>query len=264
MTFYTGNPTYDTVLACALALAAVVALSAPFVPSPYGRFASDRFGLSFDPRLGWFLMELPASLAFLTFFLRGPRRFEPVPLVLAAVWCVHYANRGFFFPLSIRSPKGARASFSIVVMAVGWVVTSMHGYLNGAYFSTYGDHYATAWLADPRFLAGLAIYAVSLALNIHSDAIIRNLRTREEVERGDKAYRVPSGGLFRWVTSPSYLTELSAWAGFAVMTWSLAGVFILAVSAANLVPRALSTHRWYRERFPDYPAERRALIPYLF
>jgi 3-oxo-5-alpha-steroid 4-dehydrogenase 1 len=40
-------------------------------------------------------------------------------------------------------------------------------------------------------------------------------------------------------------------------------VFIFAVSAAHLVPRALATHRWYRERFPDYPRERRALIPYL-
>ena len=26
---------------------------------------------------------------------------------------------------------------------------------------------------------------------------------------------------------------------------------------------ALDHHRWYRERFADYPAERRALIPYL-
>ena len=37
-----------------------------------------------------------------------------------------------------------------------------------------------------------------------------------------------------------------------------------AVSAANLVPRAASVHRWYHERFPDYPADRKALVPFLW
>ena len=33
------------------------------------------------------------------------------------------------------------------------------------------------------------------------------------------------------------------------------------ISAANLIPRAITTQRWYREKFPDYPKERKALIP---
>jgi 3-oxo-5-alpha-steroid 4-dehydrogenase 1 len=103
-----------------------------------------------------------------------------------------------------------------------------------------------------------------LAINVHSDAIVRNLRTREEVARGDKVYRIPHGGAFTWVTNASYLGELVAWTGFAVLTWSLPGVFILAISAANLVPRAVKTHRWYRERFENYPASRKILIPYVW
>jgi 3-oxo-5-alpha-steroid 4-dehydrogenase 1 len=263
MTWYSGDPTYDTVLTAALALAFFVGFVAPFFPSPYGRFASDKFGLSLDPRLGWFLMELPATLSFMYFFWRGPHARELVPLVFFGVWVLHYGNRGFFFPFSIRSPRGSRASFSLMVTSVGWVVTSLHGYLNGAWFSTFG-HYDPSWLADPRFLVGITVYLVSLALNIHSDAIVRNLRSREEVDAGTKVYRIPVGGLFRWVTSPAYFTELTAWAGFAIFTWSLGGVFILAISAANLVPRAVSTQRWYRERFPEYPRERRILIPLLW
>ncbi|MEZ4453321.1 MAG: 3-oxo-5-alpha-steroid 4-dehydrogenase [Nannocystaceae bacterium] len=263
MTWYTGDPTYDFVLAAALIFAAFVALVAPFIPSPYGRFASDRFGVALDPRIGWFLMELPATLSFLFFFFTGPRWSEVVPLCFLGVWLVHYGNRGFFFPFSIRAPRGAKASFSLMVIAVGWVVTSLHGYLHGSFFSEHG-HYTIEWLRDPRFLIGLPIYGVSLALNIHSDAIVRNLRSRDEVAMGEKVYRIPRGGLFRWVTSPAYLTELTAWAGLALATWSLASVFIFAISAANLVPRAVSTHRWYRDRFPDYPRERRALIPFLF
>ena len=53
------------------------------------------------------------------------------------------------------------------------------------------------------------------------------------------------------------------WAGWSLATWSLAGFAILAVSAANLVPRALRNHRWYRERFPDYPPARTARVPCL-
>jgi 3-oxo-5-alpha-steroid 4-dehydrogenase 1 len=264
MTWYTGDPTYDTVLTAALAFVAIVAVAAWFVASPYGRFSSGRFGLRLNPRLGWFLMELPATVVFLWAFLGGPRRFEPVPLLLAAIFVLHYANRGFAFPLRMRVPRGHRASFGLLVVGTGWFVTSAHGYLNGAFFSTFGAHYTPEWLTDPRFLAGLVVYYVSYALNLQSDAILRNLRSPEEVEAGVHVYRVPKGGLYRWITSPSYLTELTAWAGFALLTWSLAGVFILAISAANLVPRAVATQRWYRERFPDYPPERKALIPFLF
>jgi 3-oxo-5-alpha-steroid 4-dehydrogenase 1 len=260
--WYTGDPTYDTLLTAALLLALIVAFVAPFVPSPYGRFASARFGLALDPRLGWFLMELPSSVVFLVFFFRGPHRFETVPLCFLGLWCVHYANRGFFFPLSMRVPKGSKASFGLFVVTMGWLVTSLHGYLNGAFVSSWGA-YPISWLADPRFLGGLVLYAGSLALNIQSDAIIRRLRSADEVAQGKSVYRVPQGGLFRFVSSPSYLTELTAWAGFALCTWSLGGLFIFAISAANLVPRAFSTHRWYREKFPDYPSERRALIPFV-
>jgi hypothetical protein len=33
---------------------------------------------------------------------------------------------------------------------------------------------------------------------------------------------------------------------------------------ANLIPRAVAHHHWYKTTFADYPANRRALIPYLF
>lgn len=262
MRFYTGDTTYDTLLAAALAFAALVFFISWFLPSPYGRFASGRFGVSVSPRLGWLLMELPATLSFLYFYMQGPRRGDTVPLIFLGMWCLHYANRGFFFPLSMRVARGERGSFSALVIVTGWGVTALHGYFHATYFTRLG-HYSTDWLSDPRFLCGFVIYYAALALNLHSDSILRNLRRPEEVAAGTKVYRIPRGGLFRWVSSPSYLTELVAWAGFALCTFSLAGVFIFLVSAANLVPRAFATHRWYLSRFPDYPRSRRALVPFL-
>lgn len=263
---FTGNSTYDLALTLAFAWVAAVSIIAWFVPSPYGRFATAKFGLSLDPRLGWFLMELPATLSFLYFFLQGERRGEQVPLVLCLMWLLHYSNRGFLFPLLMRVPRGQTASFSLMVVVIGWLATTMHGYLHATFFAGagLGAHYTADWLSDPRFIIGASIYYLAMIGNVHSDAILRRLRSKEEIESGTRVYRIPQGGLFRYVTNPSYLTELVAWAGWALATWSLAGVYIFAISAANLIPRAVSTHRWYRERFPDYPAERRILIPFLF
>jgi protein-S-isoprenylcysteine O-methyltransferase Ste14 len=67
--------------------------------------------------------------------------------------------------------------------------------------------------------------------------------------------------LFEWVSCPNYLGEIVAWAGWALATWSPAGLVFAVWTFANLAPRAWSHHRWYRSNFPEYPKERKALVP---
>ena len=74
-------------------------------------------------------------------------------------------------------------------------------------------------------------------------------------------YGIPHGGLYRWVSCPNYLGEMVIWVGWAIVTWSLAGLAFALWTVANLAPRAWSHHRWYQERFEDYPTERKALLP---
>jgi 3-oxo-5-alpha-steroid 4-dehydrogenase 1 len=254
---------YRYVLIGSFAYAAAILAGALFAKAPYGKLGSERRGVNLSPRLGWFLMELPATLSFLWFYLHGRNAGELVPMIFLGVWLVHYGNRGFVFPFLMRVAKGSRGTFSLVVVTSGWLVTTLHGYLNAVFIAHLSDHMTPDWLSDPRFILGIAVYICGFTLNIHSDAIIRNLRSREEVERGEKVYRIPQGGLFRYVTNPSYFSELLSFTGFAIATWSLGAVFVLLVSAANLIPRAFQVHSWYREKFPDYPPERKVLIPYL-
>lgn len=258
-----GDPTYDLAATVALVVLVSTVLAAPFLQTPYGRFADGRFGLSLDPRWGWFLMELPATVVFLATFSQGAHRTSPFALFLLFVWCCHYLNRGFLMPLFMRVPKGQKSSFSLMVVVIGWLVTSLHGYLNAAWVTSFHPDPSWSWFTDPRFLVGVSLYYLGLGLNLHADHVLRTLRTRDEVERGERVYRIPQGGLFRYVTNASYFTELLLWAGFALFTWSPGGVFIFVISAANLVPRAFATHRWYKDRFPEYPAERRVLVPFL-
>ena len=77
MSGYTGDTFYDTALAAGFVIAALTALGAMFIRTPYGRFADESFGVSLDPRLGWFLMELPAPLSFVYFFVQGPNATTP-------------------------------------------------------------------------------------------------------------------------------------------------------------------------------------------
>ncbi|MCA9579097.1 MAG: methyltransferase [Polyangiales bacterium] len=261
---FTSNPTFDLALTVAFAIVALTVVAAPFIASPYGRFATDRYGMALDPRLGWFLMELPATLAFFTVYLRSPERAEPFAMFCAFVWGVHYLNRGFLMPAFMRVPKGQKSTFGLMVVVIGWVVTSLHGYLNATWVTSLFPQRGVAWFSDPRFIVGVTLYYGGLLVNLHSDHILRTLRTKDEVARGERHYRIPQGGLFRYVTNPSYFSELVFWIGFAMFTWSPAGIYIFAISAANLVPRARDTHAWYREKFPDYPPERKALIPFVW
>lgn len=258
MTFdLSGDPTYDLVFTIAMASTLFVALAGAFVKTPYGRFGTQGFGPAVPPRLGWILMELPALVVFVSSFVAGDRATEIVPGLFLGLWLVHYGNRGFLFPLRMRVRRGA--GFSLTVVVTGWIATAAHGYLNGAWIGGLGTHLTDAWLLDPRFIVGIVLYIGGVALNVFSDATLRELREAREVA-GD-GYRIPYGGAFRFVSCPNYLGELVGWVGFALAAWSPGGLFIFAISSANLVPRAIATHRWYRDHFPDYPPERRALVP---
>ncbi len=208
-------------------------------------------------------MELPSTVVFLVVYLNGTRRTDPASLVLLVIWLGHYAYRGFYFPWAIRTRSGAKATFSLAIVMVGWLSTSLHGYLNAAFITGVGPGYATAWLWDWRFLVGVATYYAGFAATIHSDAVVRRLRDPRGGP-GEVPYRIPQGGLFEYVTNATYFGELVAWLGFALLTCSPGGVFIFLLSLANLLPRAVATHRWYLAQFPEYPRQRRVLVPFLF
>jgi steroid 5-alpha reductase family enzyme len=120
-----------------------------------------------------------------------------------------------------------------------------------------GD-YGNGWLTEPAFLIGIVVFFVGWTANRHADLVLLRLRND-----GESGYRIPHGGLYRFISCPNYLGEMLQWTGWAIATWSLAGMAFAIFTIANLLPRALSNHRWYRQHFKDYPVERRAIIPYL-
>lgn len=227
------------------------------IPAPYGRHARGGWGPQIPRRLGWMVMELPAVAALpVCMFIARPEMTAPLWMFLT-LWEIHYVNRSLIFPLRLRD-RGKSNPVIVVLLAIGFNL--FNGYLNGRYLGAHAQDYGTAWFSDPRFAIGMAVFLAGLATNWWADQRLLRLRRGG----GDREYTIPRGGLFRWVSCPNYLGEIVEWCGWAILVWSWPGLLFAVWTAANLVPRARAHHAWYRERFPDYPRERRAVIPFLY
>ncbi len=224
-----------------------------FVTAPYGRHFRSGWGPTVPAKLGWLVMEAPSPIGFAIVYFMSDRAFEAVPLALFGLWQLHYVDRSFVFPLRMRG-RGKRKPLLTVALAV--LFNGVNGPMNAYALTEVAPHLSAAWVRDPRFGVGLLLFFAGWAINHHSDAILRNLR-----RPGETGYKIPYGGLFRWVSCPNYLGEIVEWTGYAIASWTAAAWAFAFFTAANLLPRAVAHHRWYRAKFPGYPRERRALLP---
>jgi len=237
-----------------VAIAAFVALR--FRTAAYGRYVGASQAPRIPARVGWMAMESVSLLLFAGFFLASDRVRQPAPLLLFGLWTLHYVQRSYLYPLRARMHQ-RQMPISVVGLAIGFNVVNAS--LNGYWLFHLGPPLGPEWLRDPRLVIGALLFVSGMYINVSSDAQLRALRTA-----GDSGYRVPPAvGLFRWVSCPNYLGEIVEWCGWALATWSLAGLSFAVWTVCNLAPRALAHHRWYRQQFADYPARRRALIPFV-
>ncbi|KAJ6692797.1 POLYPRENOL REDUCTASE 2-LIKE [Salix purpurea] len=93
-------------------------------------------------------------------------------------------------------------------------------------------------------------------------AILGSLR--EHAGKVDE-YVIPRGDWFEIVSSPHYLAEIVIYSGMVFASggadltiWLLFGFVV-----SNLVFAAAETHRWYLQKFDNYPSNRVAIIPFL-
>ncbi|MDJ0762651.1 MAG: 3-oxo-5-alpha-steroid 4-dehydrogenase [Myxococcota bacterium] len=238
------------------ALAVIVSIALFFVPAPYGKFTRQGWGPTVHQKLGWIAMESPAVVVLAVMFAFSTNRFEPASIACVVIWEMHYLYRTVIFPMRMRT--GGKRMTAITVL-FGILFNLCNGYLNGFCLFYLLDPRPDSWLMGWRFVLGFLLFFGGFGIHLHSDMLLRGLR-----QPGQSGYRIPRGGLFKQVSSANYFGELVQWAGWAIATWTPAGFIFLIWTAANLVPRAWSNHQWYRKQFPEYPKERRAIIPFLF
>jgi hypothetical protein len=226
------------------------------VTAPYGRHTRSGWGLMMSNRWAWFIMELPALLIPILFYLAGGLDRSIVSWIFLAVFSSHYINRSLIYPFR---QKSFRKKMPVLIMASALFFNLVNGSVIGYYFGLVQLDVPLEWLWDIRFIAGFFLFLTGMLINLRSDDILLALR-----KPGETDYKIPFGGMFRYISCPNHFGEIVEWTGFAIMTWSLPGLSFAIWTAANLIPRALDHHKWYLGHFNDYPSERKAVIPFLW
>ena len=234
-------------------LALIVFLTLFFKTAPYGRHIQDGWGLKIPSRIGWIVMESPALLLLILFCVLSTSN-NIVQYILLGFWYLHYFHRSFIWPFRARI-SGKSMPLLIALLAIAFNL--INATIQGSWIFLYSD-YSPEWLLSKTFLIGAFIFLVGMFINIYSDNVLLKLR------KDQNGYTMPKGFLYEKVSCPNYLGEIIEWLGWAIMTWSFAGLVFFLWTVANLLPRAIANHKWYKEEFANYPPQRKAIIPYLF
>jgi len=225
------------------------------VTAPYGRHTKKNWGPMIDNRLGWFIMESPSLFLFLYFIFRWGDFKNLTVLIASIIWVTHYFHRTILFPLRIKT-EGKKMPIVIMLFAVFFNLINVT--VNGYWLSRLAPEFSSDYLGIIKLVLGIVLFISGFIINKYHDRILILLR-----RSSNNGYKIPYGGLFRYVSCPNFLGEIIAWSGFALLVWSLPALSFLIWTIVNLLPRALDHHKWYRQNFSDYPPKRKAIFPFI-
>lgn len=257
--------TYYIILTSMAVMAVIVFVALFYFKAGYGYLSTSQWGPKISNKAAWVIMEAPAFIFLLYYTLRfaasgietGNSRI--VLYIMAGLFLLHYFQRSFIFPFLMRG----KSKMPIAIMLMGLTFNTLNAYLIGGWL--YGQApagmYGTHWLWSPQFIIGAVVFFTGMAINLHSDHIIRNLR-----KPGDTKHYIPRKGLYKYVTSANYFGEFTEWVGYAILTWSPAGLLFAAWTFANLAPRAKSLTAKYEEEFgEEYKSlKKKHIIPFIW
>ena len=225
-----------------------------FVTAPFGRHSSKNWGPMIKNKYGWLLMEFPSFSIILVSLLVGSQ-VNTITWIIGSLWLFHYFNRTFVFPFRIKSGDKKMPLF-ITGSAIFFNLCNAG--LNGYYLAELSS-YTPDWLTSWQFMVGLPLFVLGFCINFWSDEKLMNLR-----KPGETGYVIPRGGLFKYVSAPNLFGEIIEWTGFAILAWNLPAASFAIWTFANLAPRAVAHHKFYLEKFSDYPKERKAVFPFVY
>ena len=257
--------TYYIILTSMAVMAVIVFVALFYFKAGYGYLSTSKWGPKISNKAAWVIMEAPAFIFLLyqtiSFAASGVEtgNSRTVLYIMAGLFLLHYFQRSFIFPFLMRG----KSKMPVAIMLMGLTFNTLNAYLIGGWL--YGQApagmYGTHWLWSPQFIIGAVVFFTGMAINLHSDHIIRNLR-----KPGDTKHYIPRKGLYKYVTSANYFGEFTEWVGYAILTWSPAGLLFAAWTFANLAPRAKSLTAKYEEEFGDeYKSlKKKHIIPFIW
>ncbi len=257
--------TYYIIMACMALMAVIVFVALFFLNAGYGYLSTKNWGPKIGNKLAWIIMEAPAFLFLLYYTLKfdsediDTGNSKLVLYIMAGLFLLHYFQRSFIFPLMMRG----KSKMPIAVMLMGLTFNTLNAYIIGGwlYREAPAGMYGLNWLYSPQFIIGTIIFIAGMAINLHSDHVIRKLR-----KPGDTKHYIPRKGFYKYVTSANYFGEFTEWIGYAILTWSPSGLLFAVWTFANLAPRARSLTKKYESEFGEEykKLNKKHLIPFIW
>jgi 3-oxo-5-alpha-steroid 4-dehydrogenase 1 len=263
------------------------------ITAPFGRHVSTSnaspwwYGPKINARISWFLFECPnlfwswhlcyhrlnGSMLFLdgdeslVVKIRSGEIVVSTNALLVGLFTLHYVNRAIIYPLRMHRSS---QPVPLVVILSAVAFTALNGYLQCFYLghilklqpltvSTYG-------VLNLQALVGILVFFIGMCINIQSDGVLRSLRSQNKgTDATTRRYYIPKGLFYTYISCPNFAGEILEWIGFAIgSNFSLPSVAFVCYTVSNLVPRGIAHHEWYKNKFEDYPFERKwAVIPFI-
>ena len=253
-----GADTYCMTMWAMAVIAVFVFIALYFVKAGYGIFRTKQWGISINNKAAWVMMEAPVFIVMLYMWASNGASTALPSFLAFLLFELHYFQRSFIFPMLMKG----KSRMPIAIMLMGITFNVINGLLIGTSLFVFPPslfNEGIAYLAHPTVILGIAIFFVGMAINLHSDHVIRHLR-----QPGDTRHYRPQKGFYRYVTSANYFGELVEWTGFALLCSTPAAWLFVVWTAANLIPRAAAIHRHYREEFGEAVGTRKRVIPFVY
>lgn len=227
------------------------------IKAPYGRYYKKNWGIAINDKFAWILMETISPISLILSCLWFGFSGSVITICLIFAWTFHYFYRALLYPLFIRKSYFEN-KMSLFTVCLGILFNIFNGTINGYAIVEISSRMDEKWITHPVFLLGGIIFAIGFIVNCHSDFILRKLRVSS-----DQEYEIPTGGMFKFLSSPNYFGEIIEWFGYAIASWNVASLCFALFTLCFLLPRAISHHSWYKDKFPQYPRSRKAIIPFI-
>ena len=199
------------------------------------------------PRLGMFILYFLPLVAVTISALPYLFNSSAIQLIVFATIFIHFAKR-VLESLFLHKYSGPIGTFTTFMIAGFY---SLAAYLIG-HLNRQPLQFMDIW-----FYLGTILFVLGIIGNFIHHKILANLR------KNTLDYIIPAGGLFNFVVCPHYLFEITAWLGIFLVSRHLASLLILLFIIGYLTARSIRTLKWYQEKFSEFPASKKALIPFI-
>ena len=259
-----------------LALDLPIFLCLIFIKAYYGKFFNSNSGEGncfqrtlrkifpvIPSRISWIIQECPCVFMTIFFLIYYRKNLNYKNILVMAPFFIHYVHRSFIFPFVIHSSKNNPLEITLMAFVFCFFNSLM---INRSIFCLIIDYELKSfWL---NYLFGLAIFGLGMYINIHSDYSM--IKQRNANKDSNNKYIIPRGFMYELISCPNYFGELTEWLGFFILSNSFSGLVFFISTFANLFPRAIQYHQWYKTKFKEEFAtdknlsQRKSIVPFLF